>query len=547
MPYMNPFDFVPFHGQPNLTTLDEWKFLDGGNLISGKIELKLKAITHLNITGEIITEGRHMKMRKFYRRKQDGTSLPCIPGSSIKGTIRSYIEALTNGFVSSYNIGDEGIDEARQNYHDGRYAKKKGDPHSRPQIQGRHIGFLTASYPHDLPDKEFNVSGKGQRKYFEFKDVLPEGFKVPEKITIEDKIDVASFLFGITALPVDKKDKETAGALRGRVKFSDIFFKESSLSSNGNHPKSLDIASDASFGAPNPSISNWWYFTPNEIRNRNGRAEFVGDKLRGRKFHFHQQPSQCISHYQNNWTHIKDRDGRNILVRYDVECIKADEISETFYITFNKVPKTLLEVFITALCPSRTVRYKLGALKPFGFGSVEFCVNRILIEKSGISKLDLVDLYGGDIFEENNELRTWANRGQDRNEPNGEEKAREEELADKGLVDPKSWDWLRFILHYSQNLNYNDRIFVYPPYNQDRRANAEKKGFAQTLQLTNNQLYTGSRNINIPCSTDLIQIAEDLHKNNKKLPIDFHVYQTRAENYKKICNDAGLPNFTHII
>lgn len=47
------------------------------------------------------------------------------------------------------------------------------------------------------------------------------------------------------------------------------------------------------------------------------------------------------------------------------------------------------------------------------------------------------------------------------------------------------------------------------------------------------------------------KIAEQIYneKNNKhkKLPIDFHTYQIKADNFKTICPEAGLPSFDHKI
>ncbi|NLW36111.1 MAG: hypothetical protein GXY80_11630 [Syntrophorhabdus aromaticivorans] len=549
MPYMNPFDFIPFHGEPLLKTVDEW-IEDGREaLLSGRILVRLRALTPLNVTGRIQTRGKAMSFRQFYRQTPPGEmgtqSLPCVPGSSIKGALRSFTEALTNGFISSYNIGSEGIGTdggGHPDYHKGLYAKKQGHPLRRPPIVGRHIGFLTASYSPDIAGKTFPVpTGKTKtRSFFEFKGVLPKAFALPERLTAETPIDVASVLFGITALPSESKQKEGAGALRGRVVFSDAYFPRDALTTRGHHPKALDLNGKAAFGAPNPSISNWWYFTPRTVGKRivNGEenAEFIGYRLRGRKFYFHQDPAPCIEYYKKKWTHMPAK-----LEYYDVESVSAGKDSQPFSIMFRKLPMSLLRLLLFILSPADSVRHKLGALKPFGFGSVEFAVEKVEIEKRGFDRLASRSLSGNDLFSESDDLKVWAlpiagNAG-DPKKGNTRD-TRVECLAEQGLIDRASWQWLRFVLHYPDELKNQERLFIYPVYRQKRAheppLSPEEKGFAQTILMEDLPKKAPAKSW---------QLAQELY--DKKLTIHFDVYQKNASNFDLVRKAAGLPDFDH--
>ena len=344
--------------------------------------------------------------------------------------------------------------------------------------------------------------------------------------------------FGITGLPTKKNKKEEAGAVRGRIKFPDVFFGKESLTIEGNHLKALDIKGKANFGSPNPSISNWWYFTPKEIGKRNVHntrilAEFIGDKLRGRKFYFHQNPKQCIDWYWDNWSKNNNgHSGHLDLDKYDVECIKDDIVSNKFNITFHKIPETLLKLFLKILCPNNTVHHKLGALKPFGFGSIQFNIEKILIEKSGSDKLGSININGGDgIFKEDAELKNWVINN-----------SAGKELLFPDLVNPTSWEWLRFILYCPCELNTKDRLFIYPVFRKDRELSPVEKGFAQTIKYEKEYEDTMKKEGGK-------KLAEQIYKEKLKLPIDFDIYQNNEDsNFKEIRIQAGLPeDFKHNI
>ena len=91
----NPFDFVPFaEGEPTLKIPEEW--LAYGNLRTGSIKVEMKTLTPVHIVGEQRMEGKNIKESLFYERH----GKHYIPGSSIKGVLRGFIEAACNGWAS---------------------------------------------------------------------------------------------------------------------------------------------------------------------------------------------------------------------------------------------------------------------------------------------------------------------------------------------------------------------------------------------------------------------------------------------------------------
>ncbi|MBI5206205.1 MAG: hypothetical protein HY934_00260 [Candidatus Firestonebacteria bacterium] len=482
MHYMNPFDFVEFVKEINRKTINEWNGLNGNKLFSGRIYLTLKTITPLNISGEIKInpDAKSISEKKFYKQKYSNSLLPCIPANSIKGMLRSYIEALTNGFVSSYNL---------------EYKKEKTK---------RNIGFKA-------------------------EEVIYRQFQLPKVFDYySTPVDISSFLFGLTALPSEDK-KKFVGALKAKIEFSDVFFNNDEIKIY----TALDLPDEkVPFGVPKPQKNNWWYFMPEKItKNNMGNAEFIGSKYRGRKFYFHQDPKQCIKYYYEEWKHQK-------LIKYNAECIDSDKASIPFYINFNKVPESLLKLLLTALCPGRTVRHKLGSLKPFGFGSVEFNIEKILFQKNGWDRFESIKVTEATVLEEDQELKKLIEKFKERKEPNREISVIEDELIKEGLINENTWKALRFILHCPENLKEDNRKFIYPIFRKKENGEiltAKQKGFAQTVRYENE--YSSKISMK-----DLREIVVELFEDvtNGKQTIDFDFYQTKADNFTYIKRNAGL-------
>lgn len=338
----NPFDFVFFTNRgPKLYSFDDLN-KNYGPLKSGYIEVTLKALTPVHIVGkqEPVNNRAGRKISKSYFYIQDGK--PCIPGSSIRGMLRSFIEAVTNGWVS----------QANEEYERGN-----------PTI--RHIEFASwaeKEHKHRCLNSPNGVNHTASP-------AIPVAFKPSLK---NDKIDIATYLFGYV-------DEETKSARAGRVIIEDAYFEGSLLKDY----EMVDIDAEAIMGGPRPR-ANWWYMRPKEVWDRSIRrgsfhvAYFVGDEFWGRKFYYHQDPGQCIRWYNDdrNWSPVYN---------YKIQCLDKDK-SASFRIYFDRVPEKLIQLFCTCLCmPSKSkMRHKLGYGKAFGYGSVEFSITsaKLRTEKS---------------------------------------------------------------------------------------------------------------------------------------------------------------------
>lgn len=345
----NPFDFVPFSN--NVTTLSREEFDSLGERYNGYLTVQLKTLTPLHIVGSQTGNGRRITDSKFYR--QNGT--PIIPGSSIKGMLRAFIEAITNGWLSQVNEEYPKID--------GRQDKNNG----------RHIGFrLFDEYP-DPQNRPGRLSSK------------PAAWPNLKPTTTIDKLDIASWMFGHVSTATDKSE---ADAVRGRVSVEDAVIDPALLDSTYKLP---DIDGAAYMGGGKPSASSWWYFSPFSVRKRvvdpHRMAEFVGQKLRGRKFYYHQQPVQCLAWYDRHWKQMNETKNKaKQIVQppmyvYPVETMKSDK-TVCFRVYLKDIPKKLLALLCICLESGKNIRHKLGFGKAYGYGSVELTIKNAMIRPS---------------------------------------------------------------------------------------------------------------------------------------------------------------------
>ncbi|NTU50035.1 MAG: hypothetical protein HGA87_03950, partial [Desulfobulbaceae bacterium] len=224
----NPFDFVPFvESGPNLYPIKD--FVESDKLLTGFITVRIKALTPVHIVGDQEAKDstptdpcekaqgkRNYKITKssFFRRK--GTAF--IPSSTIRGCLRSFIEAATNGWVSQFT------------------------PIYEQEGRKRKYGFKvdgTVQVPNpDLFDP--NIPSALNEKY-----ILPR--------EISDAIDVSSFLFGYTP--------ENGTARKGCVVIEDASLADDSLDRDASYTVP-DIIDQALMGCPHPSASSWCYQYP---------------------------------------------------------------------------------------------------------------------------------------------------------------------------------------------------------------------------------------------------------------------------------------------
>lgn len=374
----NPFDFVPFSNDgPYLKTRAEF---DGmGEMYSGYLELRIKALTPVHIVGYQKESGTE---RNSYIYRQDG--MACIPASTIRGCLRSFIETISNGWVSQVNE---------------KYEK---------DYAIRHIGFSTFNQYENK-----HRSGKSIKESAIYQKYDPSGKSGAN-------IDLASYLFGFI-----KQDETTSNnssdspSGKSKLFFEDAYINQNAVDELNEECWAPDISKDAFMGGAKPNASSWWYMQPKEVwkRDINGRfiAEFVGEKFWGRKFYYHQSPNKCMSYYHPEnykWPYIK-----NSFCKVRLETLRPLSSTETFRIYFDCIPKDLLVFFILCLLPGQNIRHKIGYGKPYGFGSIEFEILRAKMRRKSIHAIpsQLVDMtaqvltWGGLAWNENQIKRDFKN------------------------------------------------------------------------------------------------------------------------------------------
>ena len=547
---MNPFDFVPFvEGGPTRKTAEEWSREGGGRLLSGSIQVKLKTLTPLHVGGEVTTRTETVtrsrggeqnrtetltciEFRKFYRQR----TTPALPASGLKGAIRAFLEAWTNGVLGAF----------RPAY------RKHSDPTDRENRKGknRHVGFWIGRdgtwHDRDVgPCEKTTVFSYGLR--FEVRNCLPDAFSPGLEV---EPMDLASYLFGAPSSPVGLGKREGAQGWRARIEFSDCCFRETDLTDPNRgspHPLALDVLGNSAFGHPNPRANSWWYFTPDRARVRIVRSplrefhttEFLGKRLRGRKFYFHQLPEKALEYYRERWQHLSylktdhhrlrwfDDTRVPILVEHPVECVRAGATSDPFEIRFRDLPEPLLKVFLAALCPDQGVRHKMGGLKAFGFGSVEFEITSLQLEPPdlvldpppGVARSSPEDVTQG--------IMKWVEQGLDLDPSHSRDR---QDIKD--YVNETCWEWLRFVLAFpSDTRNLEERVFAYPPF---------KGAFDRVVD------FREMNGVTLTDAAAVIQAVSPI-----RATVDFDHYQTTArmngtDLFGKHCEEVGLKAFQHV-
>ena len=188
------------------------------------------------------------------------------------------------------------------------------------------------------------------------------------------------------------------------------------------------------------------------------------------------------------------------LIEYDVECLPQGADLPAGRIYFADMPEPMLRLLTYALCFRREdadMRHKLGALKPYGYGSIE-----IAIDGRKCLRRDMANPFA--------DLASWT------------------PASARTIFDSRAWRYLKRIMHYPTTAEQRDYIFVYPHYRQEERGgprlNAEQKGFAQAAE---------------PRDT-----ANPLTPANcRKIPMFFDHYQQNAINFQAV---MGGRDYTHL-
>lgn len=433
---MNPFHFVPLPPNgPQALPPD----IFSEPRYEGCIEYSIEVKTALHLTGKTTRNGNHFEKKCFY----ENYGQKVIPGSSVRGMLAAFIEAVTGSDLRIFNRGDQEVSGRRL------YGKHYDEANAK---NCRHVGFLLAAPNHRLPEKTqtdtyIHAGTSKTRQFHECHDTLPPSFGMD---TVED---AARFLFGY----VNARSEENRPSA-GRLFFEDVIVL------NGIHLVTMpawDLKQDAIMGGPNPRANTAWYFTPNSVprlrnvpnpknpKKPNRVWEVLADKVRGRKFYFHQDPSNCHKKYEEwkDWVLTKNKK-ETAMVEYHVEAIPAGATIQKGRIYFVDLPVSLLSLVAWAIALDNDMAHKLGGLKPFGFGSVK-------LQITGITFRAANDLFA--VQQQNPGLGA----------------ARREDL----LFGP-AYQSLKRILHWPSPTEMSHYLFTYPPFNR-HGATKEEKGFAQ--------------------------------------------------------------------
>ncbi len=396
----NPYDYVFFSDvKPALYSRAELGGL--GTLQSGYIEVSLKTLTPLHIVGKQIPAGRAGRKisRSFFYRQ--GIS-PCVPGSSIRGMLRAFMETVTNGWVSQATEV---------------YEQEGNSAHNRK----RHIEFKSfdhASHKHGCIGGNMHRIGP----------VIPSGYR-PDLSS--GRLDIAAYLFG----HVDSKEGGGSGdSLAGRIGVEDALIRTSLT----DFPM-IDTDGPAFMGGPAPR-ANWWHMHPAELWDRSVRparsvVQTVGDGFWGRKFYYHQDPAKCIREYRNS------RQWEN-LYTYNMEALNGR--TENFRIYFDRIPLPLVVLLCTCLNLPGAMRHKLGYGKAFGYGSVEFSISSVMMRAHRSAD------WPRELTDRKNELEPHISAGWQYD-------------GIKSFIDFRALLKLSRILAWQPD---DDITFTYPPYNR---------------------------------------------------------------------------------
>lgn len=481
----NPFDFVFFDvsEKPSLYTVEEIEA--GEKLYSGYLELTLKALTPVHIVGEQQAETLGHKISNSFFYKQ--ATQYVIPGSSIKGMLRSFIEAITNGWVSQAQ-----------------------PPESYPKAYTkRHIGF--SSFQETTNRHTVSLSSTS---------VVPPAIPHTYKAEINGKIDVASYLFGFVL------DSGDVTARKGKIFIEDALVKEEQFGSYelpDIYKEGFGRDDSPFMGGAHPSISNWWYFLPLEawerhpINPRGGRfhvAEFVGGRFWGRKFYYHQNPVACIDYYKSDaWR----KDPKRPLYTYKCQCLDFNK-SVKFRIQINRLPKNILDLLCVCLQSGDNVRQKLGYGKQYGFGSVQLNIDSIKVRNVS-EPINIFD----DSALQLKELPacSWAERSNIT--INGTSAVKESAVIEISRI----LGWEDII-----NNRQNNIVFSYPPNHRPFFQSAVLFPRFQSDTAGLRLSKDPSRGFATVITEKLaVQVARKLW--NEKKPLHFLLYQARARFYKQ--------------
>jgi CRISPR/Cas system CSM-associated protein Csm3 (group 7 of RAMP superfamily) len=528
---MSPYDFVPFahtvdsnlrsYTPPILKTIADWEKVGQAadaqaELVSGTISVDLRALQPVHIVGRHHPEGNGMPATYSFHAEAGGA---VIPGASLRGMLRAFIEARWNCWVSSYT--------SNRKWHTDQYGRAPaptGNPYMR-ELDERYVGFNT--------DTEWVDYSRGRRKP-PIDQAIPNSF-LPPKPSRDGwdnrKVDLATFLFGAVlqerASPQASSDELLDSALRGRVRIEDATLATGQLDSEYWIP---DLPGEAFLGGPKPKKSSMFYFRPGRVVRRNVRghemAQFIAGDFRGRKFYFHQDWRACVDSYMdpnspsNFWAQ-----GDHRPIKRWLECVKPDERT-CFKLHFDRIPRDCVALLVTALeNPGTNIKHKLGYAKPFGFGSIELKVTNLA--------------YFAHKCENNALLRLKVTP---------DDLATSRQTASKPMAFGWACDaaasaqadaWLRYLLTYPPA--GGNVLFAYPGYRQGE----DDVGIAGFAKPSQRRILDAAR-LPVPAvgRPATIADAKAYWDAGAKVTLDLGLYQRRSFFFGDVCRRAERPGET---
>lgn len=250
-----------------------------------------------------------------------------------------------------------------------------------------------------------------------------------------------------------------------------------------------------------------------------------------------------MDYYCKEWDKLseEDRKKENIqpdiyranwekLTPYRVECVKPNsntitknsETTElkddiTGSIRFSDLPKSMLDLLLFSLSPGDQFAHKLGALKPLGFGSVQFIVREVEYREMN------------NVFDDPQCL--LCNKFDDPHSKNQDLSIQFTDI--KRFADDTAWNWLETI-HKIPDWDSDDTLFVYPQYSQ-RASNPYLKGFANPQGRSST--YKEHDNKMNPQKNEKVTEKD-------KITLYFDIYQKYAKNFKTIL--GNIKNYSHL-
>lgn len=483
----NPFDFVPFSDEgPILKTVEDWQKIDDKK-VSGVLELQIEALTPVHIVGEQRSHNGKTIDKSFFNRRNDKY---VIPSTSIKGMLRSFIEATCNcwaGEITPQYLQEDII-------RNGRFFRRK-----------RHHAFAAVDM------SEIDKSNINSQVEFKIDNAVPKHLR--KKVQSDGKIDLASFLFGFTT------EDETTKDYASRLIISDAIINNEYINDQYELP---DIPGNAFMGSPNPNLRKWWYFEPDKFvwrwsKNFRGNPikvyDFLGKQFRGRKFYYHQHWDVCVETYFKEQEKRRDKytgELKDTLYSYNVESIIPGKRTESFFLEFKEIPLKLFYLVLWALQPAPKLKHKLGYGKPLGFGSIDIHLENLTFR---------VPQYVG-AFIPKISLETIKNWGV------WSKSKLDEKIGAKYFCD-KSLDKLAQILTFESDQNI---VFKYPPAARDKGFWRQIDEVELTAAMAKVGLVFPPEKKEIDVSSSAKTLAEELIDVNPTL--HFQVYQEAANHYK---------------